>query len=149
MYKYYMQIGAIFLVFLGVLLAFRTNVLAEEVEQIESSEFVDSTVQVYDAQLEGIQATLDAILECLTAEPTEEGQTSDSPDYTAQLSEIENTLSKVEQNTQPSTPETAQNAFEKPFEEYTVQEVVSVVFFSVMIVVFLCVLVKYALRGVF
>lgn len=148
MYKYYVQIGAIFLVLLGTLVAFQTNAFAEEAEQTEPAPTVDA-VQVYDAQLESIQATLDAILEHLTAEPSTDEQTPDSPDYTAQLSEIENTLSKVEQNTQPATPETAQNAFEKPFEEYTVQEVVSVVLFSVVIVVFLCVLVKYALRGVF
>lgn len=148
MYKYYVQIGALFLVLLGTLVAFQTNAFAEEAEQTEPASAVDA-VQVYDAQLESIQATLDAILEHLTAEPSRDEQTPDSPDYTAQLSEIENTLSKVEQNTQPATPETAQNAFEKPFEEYTVQEVVSVVLFSVVIVVFLCVLVKYALRGVF
>ena len=149
MYKYYVQIGALFLVLLGTLVAFQTNAFADEVEQTEPSAPVDSTVQVHDAQLESIQATLDAILEQLTAEPSTDEQAPDSPDYTAQLSEIENTLSKVEQNTQPATPETAQNAFEKPFEEYTVQEVVSVVLFSVVIVVFLYVLVKYALRGVF
>lgn len=148
MYKYYVQIGALFLVLLGTLVAFQTNAFAEESEQTEPASVVD-VVQVYDAQLESIQATLDAILEQLTVEPSTDEQTPDSPDYTAQLSEIENTLSKVEQNTQPATPETAQNAFEKPFEEYTVQEVVSVVLFSVVIVVFLCVLVKYALRGVF
>lgn len=148
MYKYYVQIGALFLVLLGTLVAFQTNAFAEEAEQTEPASAVDA-VQVYDAQLESIQATLDAILEQLTAEPSTDEQAPDSPDYTAQLSEIENTLSKVEQNTQPATPETAQNAFEKPFEEYTVQEVVSVVLFSVVIVVFLCVLVKYALRGVF
>lgn len=148
MYKYYVQIGALFLVLLGTLVAFQTNAFAEEAEQTEPASAVDA-VQVYDAQLESIQATLDAILEQLTAEPSMDEQAPDSPDYTAQLFEIENTLSKVEQNTQPATPETAQNAFEKPFEEYTVQEVVSVVLFSVVIVVFLCVLVKYALRGVF
>ena len=148
MYKYYVQIGALFLVLLGTLVAFQTNAFAEEAEQTEPASAVDA-VQVYDAQLESIQATLDAILEQLTAEPSTDEQAPGSPDYTAQLSEIENTLSKVEQNTQPATPETAQNAFEKPFEEYTVQEVVSVVLFSVVIVVFLCVLVKYALRGVF
>lgn len=148
MYKYYVQIGALFLVLLGTLVAFQTNAFAEEAEQTEPASAVDA-VQVYDAQLESIQATLDAILEQLTAEPSTDEQAPDSPDYTAQLSEIENTLSKVEQNTQPATPETAQNAFEKPFEEYNVQEIVSVVLFSVAIVVFLCVLVKYALRGVF
>lgn len=148
MYKYYVQIGAFFLVLLGTLVAFQTNAFAEEAEQTEPVPTVDA-VQVHDAQLESIQATLDAILEQLTAEPSTDEQAPGSPDYTAQLSEIENTLSKVEQNTQPATPETAQNAFEKPFEEYTVQEVVSVVLFSVVIVVFLCVLVKYALGGVF
>lgn len=148
MYKYYVQIGALFLVLLGTLVAFQTNAFAEEAEQTVSVPTLDA-VQVHDAQLESIQATLDAILEQLTAEPSTDEQAPGSPDYTAQLSEIENTLSKVEQNTQPATPETAQNAFEKPFEEYTVQEVVSVVLFSVVIVVFLCVLVKYALRGVF
>lgn len=148
MYKYYVQIGALFLVLLGTLVAFQTNAFAEEAEQTEPVPTLD-TVQVHDAQLESIQATLDAILEQLTAEPSTDEQAPGSPDYTAQLSEIENTLSKVEQNTQPATPETAQNAFEKPFEEYNVQEVVSVVLFSVVIVVFLCVLVKYALRGVF
>lgn len=148
MYKYYVQIGALFLVLLGTLVAFQTNAFAEEAEQTEPVPTLDA-VQVHDAQLESIQATLDAILEQLTAEPSTDEQAPGSPDYTAQLSEIENTLSKVEQNTQPATPETAQNAFEKPFEEYNVQEVVSVVLFSVVIVVFLCVLVKYALRGVF
>lgn len=146
MYKYYVQIGALFLVLLGTLVAFQTNAFADEVEQTEPSAPVDSTVQVHDAQLESIQATLDAILEQLTAEPSTDEQALDSPDYTAQLSEIENTLSKVEQNTQPATPETAQSAFEKPFSEYSVVEVLVLLLVVGVVAVAFC---KFAWKGCF
>lgn len=145
MFKYYIQIAALFLVLLGTLVAFQTRAFADEAEPAEPAPVVDA-VQVHDTQLESIQATLDAILEQLTVEPSTDEQTPDSPDYTAQLSEIENTLSKVEQNTQPATPETAQSAFEKPFAEYSVVEVLALLLVvGVVAVMFL----KFAWKGWF
>lgn len=146
MYKSYFQVASMVVLSLLVLLVYQYRAHAEEVDPTPAPTPAEGTVQVQDQQLVGIQETLDAILEQLAEEPAEDAPAAEVPDYSGQLTRIESTLSKVEQNTQPSTPETAQSAFEKPFAEYSVVEVLVLLFVvGVVAVAFF----KFAWKGWF
>lgn len=75
------------------------------------------------SRLEVMQQTLDRIAVAMEdTEPEETSTPETAPDYSEQLGKIDSTLSKIEINTAPATPETPVSAFDKPFTEYTTTE---------------------------
>lgn len=96
------------------------------------------SVQVADpalyAKLDKMQETLDKLSDALTvqADAEEVEQSADSaPDYSAQLSTID---SRLEILTEKATAETAEtDAFTKPFDEYSVSEVLLLVLAAVAV----------------
>lgn len=102
----------------------------------------DSTVSVHDdtvsAKLDAMQETLDNIAIALApVEDTEnqiEAETEPTPapvDYSAQLETITAQLAELQQAVQTATPETAEPAFQKPFNDYSVSEVLLLVLVAV------------------
>lgn len=130
-----LTISAIFVLVVALSFTFAHGAFAEDVEEIEyNPETVSSgSVEVYspdvNARLDAMQETLDAIAAALVPqEVTEEQPVSPDP-YSVQLETIENTLSKIQEQMAPATPETAEPvlAFEKPFAEYSTSEVLLLV----------------------
>ena len=98
----------------------------------------DSTVSVHDdavsAKLDAMQETLDSIATALApaedAENQLEAASEPTPapvDYSAQLETITAQLADLQKAVQPATPESAEPAFQKPFNEYSVSEVLLLV----------------------
>ena len=128
----YISVGA-FLILLCILFgAFALDAKAEETEQYETASGSGS-VEVYspdvNARLDAMQETLDAIAAALAPHEVIEEQPVNPDPYSGQLETIENTLSKIQEQTAPATPETAEPvlAFEKPFVEYSTSEVLLLV----------------------
>lgn len=127
---------SVFLVFVVILsVPFSLGAYAEDVQD---SEYIPETVssgavEVYspdvNARLDAMQETLDAIAAALAPQEVSEEQPVNSDPYSVQLETIENTLSKIQEQTAPATPETAEPvlAFEKPFAEYSTSEVLLLV----------------------
>lgn len=104
------------------------------------------SVPVYDTvlsdQLAQMQATLDSIAAALAGDAA-------APDYSGQLSEIEATLSTIQENTAPSPtpdptpePEEQPTVWQTPFEEYTLSETLlliltGIIFTGVVLALFL------------
>lgn len=127
---------SVFLV-LVVILSFPFS-LGAFAEDVDDSEYIPETVssgsvEVYspdvNARLDAMQETLDAIAAALAPQEVSEEQPVNSDPYSVQLETIENTLSKIQEQTAPATPETAEPvlAFEKPFAEYSTSEVLLLV----------------------
>ena len=97
-----------------------------------------SAVQVYDPSLytllQNMQATLDSIAAAVAPQP--DAEQTPAPDYTAQLDEIDSTLSKIQISAEMATAETAQPAaLEKPFEDYTLTETLALIGLVLLVVV--------------
>lgn len=127
---------SVFLVLVVILsVPFSLGAFAEDVDGSEyTPEIVSSgSVEVYspdvNARLDAMQETLDAIVAALAPQELTEEQSANSNPYSVQLETIENTLSKIQEQTAPATPETAEPvlAFEKPFAEYSTSEVLLLV----------------------
>lgn len=127
--------SAIFVFVVALSFTFAHGALAEDVED---SEYIpetvsSSSVEVYspdvNARLDAMQATLDAIAAALVPQEVTEEQPVNPNLYSAQLETIENTLSKIQEQTAPATPETADSVlpFDKPFTEYSISEVLLLV----------------------
>lgn len=126
----------VFLVFVVIFsVPFSLGAFAEDVQDVEFiPETVSSgSVEVYspdiNARLDSMQETLDAIAAALVPQEVTEEQSVNSNPYSVQLETIENTLSKIQEQTAPATPETAEPvlAFDKPFTEYSISEVLLLV----------------------
>ncbi|WP_455501189.1 hypothetical protein [Gemmiger sp.] len=117
---------------------------AETVEETpdETHEVIQvQGVQTYDPQLyerlDKMQESIDALTAALTpseaSEQTAEGVPAQdpAPDYTAQLSGISSQLEILSQQATAETAEPA--AFEKPFEDYSVTEVLLLVLAAVLV----------------
>lgn len=107
-------------------------------EDVDDSEYIpetvsSSSVEVYspdvNARLDAMQETLDAIAAALAPQEVTEEQPLTPDPYSVQLETIENTLSKIQEQIAPATPETADSvlAFDKPFTEYSISEVLLLV----------------------
>lgn len=107
-------------------------------EDVDDSEYIPETVssgsvEVYspdvNARLDAMQETLDSIAAALAPQEITEEQPLTPDSYSVQLETIENTLSKIQEQTAPATPETADSvlAFDKPFTEYSISEVLLLV----------------------
>lgn len=97
-------------------------------------------VQTYDPQLyeklDALQESVNTLVEVLTpAEDAPEVQAADpAQDYTAQLNTISNQLVDLRAAAEMATAETAQPAaFEKPFADYSVTEVLLLVLAAVVV----------------
>lgn len=128
---------------LALLLLLGTLPLAAHASTVSPS---PDSVPVYDTvlsdQLAQMQATLDSIAAALAGDAA-------APDYSGQLSEIEATLSTIQENTAPSpTPdqmpelEEQLTVWQTPFEEYTLSETLlliltGVIFTGVVLALFL------------
>ena len=118
------------------------NEITEEVQEAPPQEVPVPTVEPvpvtidYDALAQAIQ---DAQPETTEA-PAEEVPVVD---YTAKLDALQTALNTIQQNTQPATPETAQSAFEKPFESYSVSEVI----LTILAIMFVFAIVIKIFRG--
>ena len=130
-----LTLSAIFVFVVVLSFTFAYGALAEDVED---SEYLPETVssgavEVYspdvNARLDAIQETLDTIVAALAPQEVTEEQPLTPDPYSVQLETIENTLSKIQEQTAPATPETAEPvlAFEKPFAEYSISEVLLLV----------------------
>lgn len=119
---------------------------AQQEEQQDSAPSIDTSsyVQVADpalyAKLDTLQDTLDKLVDALApADADADADTEDSavdpaPDYTAQLSTISAQLGDLQAAAEMETAETAQPAaFEKPFSEYSVEEVLLLVLAAVVV----------------
>ena len=102
----------------------------------------DSTVSVHDdavaVKLDAMQETLDSIAAALAPAEDDESQTkvetepTPAPvDYSAQLETITAQLADLQQAVQTATPETAEPAFQKSFNDYSVSEVLLLVLVAV------------------
>lgn len=128
-------VAAIFVLVVVLCFTFAHGAFAEDVEESEyNPETVSSgSVEVYspdvNARLDAMQETLDAIAAALAPQEVTEEQPVNPDPYSVQLETIENTLSKIQEQTAPATPETAEPvlAFEKPFAEYSTSEVLLLV----------------------
>lgn len=114
-----------------------TEVQEEPPQEVPVSTVEPVPVSIdYDALAQAIQ---DAQPETTEA-PAEEVP---AVDYTAKLDALQTTLNTIQQNTQPATPETAQSAFEKPFEDYSVSEVI----LTILAIMFVFAIVIKIFRG--
>lgn len=112
----------------------------EQAPAIDTSSYVQVADPALYAKLDTLQETLNQLVDALTpAEAAEDAETEDAavdptPDYTAQLSTISAQLGDLQAAAEMETAETAQPAaFEKPFSEYSVEEVLLLVLAAVVV----------------
>lgn len=108
----------------------------EEQAPIDTSGYVQVADPALYAKLDSLQDTLNKLVDTLTsAESVDDAEAVElTPDYTAQLSTISGQLERLQSVVEMETAETAQPAaFEKPFSEYSVDEVLLLVLAAVVV----------------